>query len=81
MWSEIDPVAYMQAQIARLYRERHGLTIEEFLELDREADILGLIEIAYEPFHLMGDEGILREIDGHCEARLGRKAPRRPRIN
>jgi hypothetical protein len=70
MWREIDPVAVMQTQIARLYRKRHNIGIREFLELDRKVDILGYIETGYEPFHLMGDEGILDEIDDYCSKRL-----------
>jgi len=70
MWREIDPVAVMQTQIARLYRERHNISIEEFLKLDREIDILGFIELGYEPFHLTGEEGILDEVDAYCRARM-----------
>lgn len=70
MWKEIDPVAAMQTQIARLYRKRHNIGIKEFLELDRKANILGYIELCYEPFHLTGEEGILNEIDEYCAERL-----------
>jgi hypothetical protein len=70
MWREIDPVAVMQTQIAGLYRKRHNLSIQEFNDLDRKADILGFIEIGYEPFHLTGEEGILDEVDKYCAARL-----------
>ena len=74
MWREIDPVAAMQTHIARLYRKRHNLGIREFLDLDRKVDILGFIEIGYEPFHLTGDEGILDEIDGYCNERLAQNS-------
>jgi hypothetical protein len=66
MWKEIDPVAVMQVQIARLYCKRHSITIAEFLELDLTMNILDFIEIGYEPFHLTGEEGILDEIDDYC---------------
>jgi hypothetical protein len=75
MWREIDPVAVMQTQIARLYRKRHNIDIREFLELDRKVNILGHIERGYEPFHLTGEEGILDEIDEYCREREG-GAPR-----
>jgi hypothetical protein len=60
----------MQTQIARLYRQRHNISIREFLALDREVNILGYIERGYEPFHLTGEEGILDEVDEYCNARL-----------
>ncbi|MDR1246024.1 MAG: DUF3791 domain-containing protein [Clostridiales Family XIII bacterium] len=63
VFNETDPVLFMQAQISRLYRERHGLCIHEFNDLDRKVNILGFIEIGYEPFHLTGDEGKLDEVD------------------
>ena len=71
MWREIDPVAAMQTHIARLYRRRHNISIQEFLDLDRKVDILGYIERGYELFHLIGEEGILDEIDEYCNAQLG----------
>ncbi|MDR1382980.1 MAG: DUF3791 domain-containing protein [Planctomycetaceae bacterium] len=70
MWREIDPVATMQMQIARLYRQRHKITIKEFLELDRKTNVLEFIAIGYEPFHLTGEEGILNEVDEYCKERL-----------
>jgi hypothetical protein len=69
---ETDPVLLMQAHIARLYRQRHNMGIREFLDLDRKVDILGFIEIGYEPFHLTGDEGILDEVDAYCREQLTR---------
>ena len=40
----------------------------KFIELDDSYDILGLICTNYEPFHLMGDEGIAKEIESYiCE--------------
>ena len=43
--------------------ERHGLTPQEFLELNKKKDIIGFLRIGYEPFHLTGDEGVLEELD------------------
>ena len=59
----IDDALYLQIRIARKLMKRHNLTVEEFLKLDNEHDILNLLEIGYEPLHLTGDEGILDEID------------------
>ena len=70
MWREIDPVAAMQTQITTLYRKRHNLAIREFIDLDRKINILGYIEMCYEPFHLTGEEGILDELDDYCNERL-----------
>jgi hypothetical protein len=44
--------------------------IQEFNDLDRKVNILGFIEIGYEPFHLTGEEGILDEVDDYCRRRL-----------
>ena len=59
----VNPVAFLQVSISRLFMERHGLSPEEFLALDAQKDILGFLRLGYEPFHLTGDEGILEELD------------------
>ena len=61
----IDPVAFLQIHIVRLFIERHSLSAEDFLALDREKDIIGFLRLGYEPFHLTGDEGILEELDAY----------------
>jgi len=61
----IDPVAFLQVHIARLFMERHGLSPESFLALNEQKDILGFLRLGYEPFHLTGDEGILEELDAY----------------
>jgi hypothetical protein len=53
----------MQAGIANMYMKKYGLSPKEFLKLDKKFDILGFIREGYEPFHLMGDKGILREVE------------------
>ncbi len=58
-----DPVLFLQVSMANLYRSTHGLTVEAFNALDRKYDILRYIEIAYEPFHLTGAQGVLEEIE------------------
>jgi hypothetical protein len=63
--SLIDPVAYLQVHIVRLFMERHGLSPAEFLELNTKKDILGFLRLGYEPFHLTGDEGVLEELDAY----------------
>ena len=59
----IDPVAFLISHTIRLFMKRHGMTVEAFLALDAQKDILGFLKAGYEPFHLTGDEGILDEID------------------
>jgi hypothetical protein len=73
-FKEIDPVLLMQAQISRLYRQRHNIGIREFNDLDRKINLLGFIEIGYELFHLTGEEGILDEVDDYCRKRLAQNA-------
>ena len=45
--------------------ERHNLTPEQFLVLNKEKDILGFLHDSYEPFHLTGDDGVLEELDSY----------------
>lgn len=59
----IDPVAFLQIHISRLFMERHNLLPDAFLALDEQKDILGFLRMGYEPFHLTGDEGVLEELD------------------
>ena len=59
----INPVAFLQISISRLFMERHGLSPDEFLALDEKKDILGFLRLGYEPFHLTGNEGVLEELD------------------
>jgi hypothetical protein len=63
----INSELYLQVQIANLYMRRHNLTPEQFLELDREYDILHFLDIGYEPYHLTGTEGVLAEIESIIE--------------
>jgi hypothetical protein len=56
-------VLYLQASIAKLYMKKHGISVKEFLELDKKFDILGFLKIGYEPFHLTGDMGVLNEVE------------------
>ena len=65
----MDQVLYMQAGIANMYMKKHKLTPKEFLKLDKKLDILGFIQEAYEPFHLMGDKGILIEVEEYVRVK------------
>jgi len=46
---------------------------KEFLKLDKKVDILGFIREGYGVFHLMGDEGILNEIEDYVREKGGVK--------
>ena len=61
----IDPVVFLQTRFVRAFMQRHGLTVPEFLALDKEKDIIGFLRLGYEPFHLTGDEGVLEELDAY----------------
>ena len=64
----IDPIIFMQAEIANLFMERRNISPIDFLKLDEEYNILEFIKEGYEIFHLMGDEGILNEINDYIDA-------------
>jgi len=61
----IDPVVFLQAHYSRLFMERHDLSPQEFLDLNKKKNIIGFLRISYEPFHLTGDEGVLEELDDY----------------
>jgi len=61
----INPVLFLQVHFSRLFMDRHNLTPEAFLELDKQKDIIGFLRESYEPFHLTGDEGVLEELDNY----------------
>jgi len=67
----IDPVVFLQIHISRLFMERHNLSPEDFLALDKQKDIIGFLRMGYEPFHMTGDEGILDELDAYVYDNLG----------
>lgn len=64
----LNPIIYMQVEIANLYMERYKLSPNEFLEIDNKYNILEFIKESYEPFHLTGNEGILNEIQEYIKA-------------
>ena len=64
----ICPISYLQAHFVRLFMERHKMSVNDFLRLNKERDILGFLRTGYEPFHLTGDEGVLEEMDAYAFA-------------
>jgi hypothetical protein len=65
-FENFDHVLYMQIRVANLYRKARQMSIDDFLKLDRETDLLSFIAVAYESFHLTGDPGILEEVDDYA---------------
>ena len=69
-FEKFNHILYMQIRIANLYCKAHGLSIGDFLKLDRKTDLLLFVADAYEPFHLTGDLGILEEVDDYVRVAL-----------
>ena len=69
-FENFDHVLYMQIRVANLYRKAHEMTIDDFLKLDRQTNLLLFVADAYEPFHLTGDLGILDEVDEYVQSAL-----------
>ena len=69
-FENLDHVLYMQIRVANLYRRAHEMTVSDFLELDRQTNLLLFIADAYEILHLTGDPGILDEVDSYVLAVL-----------
>jgi len=66
-----ERINYMQVNIMHDLIKRWNKTIEQFLKIDEDHDILGYIRLCYEPFHLTGDEGIAEEIEQYITERGG----------
>ena len=62
---------FLQVDMMYYLMKRWRKSFQEFLELDTSFQILELLRLAYERFHLMGDEGIAEEIEEHIEQCVG----------
>jgi hypothetical protein len=58
-----NPKTFFQVQIANLFIRKHGITPREFVKIDDECDVLGFLLDGYEPFHITGEQGVLREVE------------------
>jgi hypothetical protein len=65
----INNTLYLQAEVANEYMRRHGLTPQEFVELDKKFGVLRFLEIGYEPFHLTGTQGVIEEVEEYISKR------------
>ena len=70
-YKNLDQETYLQVQISNYYIRKHGISPQEFIQLDDDCDILGFIRDGYEPFHLMGPEGVLREVEDYIAMGAG----------
>jgi hypothetical protein len=66
---KVNPILFLQADVAFEYMSQHNLTPREFLELDKVYNILHFIEIGYEPFHLTGTQGVVEEVEEYLKRR------------
>jgi hypothetical protein len=66
---KVNPVLFLQADVANEYMQRHDLTPLEFVELDKKYNILHFLEIGYEPFHLTGTQGVVEEVEDYIRRR------------
>jgi len=61
----LNQVAHLQTEVAHAYMRRHNLKPADFVQLDREYNILRFIEIGYEAFHLTGTDGVIDEVEDY----------------
>lgn len=61
----------LQVDMTLYLMKRWGIDQYKFIELDDAYDILGFIRTGYEPFHLMGDEGIAEEVESYIREKGG----------
>ncbi|GHU41793.1 hypothetical protein FACS1894111_04650 [Clostridia bacterium] len=61
----LNQETYLQIQISNLYIRKHGITPMDYVKLDDECDVLGFLLDGYEPFHLTGEQGVLREVEDY----------------
>ena len=59
----IDQETYLQVVVANMYIRKHKTSARDFVRLDEECEALGFLRDGYEPFHLTGMQGVLREAD------------------
>jgi len=59
----MNSTLFMQTEIMHAFMKKHKMSVEKFQALDKKHNILEFIEKGYEPFHLMGNKGILKEVE------------------
>jgi hypothetical protein len=63
--SGMDQKTYLQVIISNMYIRKHKITARDFVKLDDECEVLDFLREGYEPFHLTGTEGVLREVEDY----------------
>jgi len=61
----LDQETYLQVIISNMYIRKHKITAREFIELDDKCEVLDFLREGYEPFHLTGTQGVLREVEDY----------------
>ena len=64
---DFNQVMYLQFLVINEYMRRHNLTPQDILELDEKKGILRFLELAYEPLHLTGIDGIIEEVENYLK--------------
>jgi hypothetical protein len=59
----VNDVLYLKIMVANRYMKRHNMTPDEFLKFAEEKDLFGYLDLAYEPLHLTGPDGIMNEVE------------------
>jgi hypothetical protein len=60
---DLDQATFLQIVVSNMYIRKHGMTPREFVALDDGCGVLDFLRDGYEPFHLTGMEGVLREVE------------------
>ena len=58
----INPVIFLQVRYIRMLMKHYNITSKEFLELNKQKNIIGFLRYNYESFHLTGEQGVLEEL-------------------
>jgi hypothetical protein len=59
----LDQETYLQVIIANMYIRKHKISAHDFVRIDDECEVLDFLREGYEPFHLTGPLGVLREVE------------------
>jgi len=63
----VDQETYLQVIISNMYIRKHKMAARDFVRLDEECEVLGFLRDGYEPFHLTGTQGVLREVEEYIK--------------
>ena len=58
----INPIIFLQVRYIRMIMQHYNITTKEFLELNKQKNIIGFLRDNYESFHLTGEDGVMEEL-------------------